>query len=113
MPIRQQATPLLAFGFNSPNCVKCTGKSDNHSNLVVRIRKTDLARIESKDEEGMSQIYVRVPGQESLSIDIGRCINITTNKCELSFEVSAIHVLTSITSQTRFYRTAVLSGRFT
>jgi hypothetical protein len=113
MPIRQQATSLVAFGFDSRNCVKCSGSSDKHSNMVVRIRKDDLAGIESSKRSGASQIYVRVPEQESLAIDIGRCININTKKCELSFEVSSIHVLTSITSQTRFYRTAVLSGRFT
>jgi hypothetical protein len=113
MPIRQRATPLLALGFNSTNCVKCSGRSDKHRNMVVRIRKDDLASIESSAEHGTAQIYVRVPDQEALSVDIGRCIDISTKKCELSFEVSSIHVLTSIKSQTRFYRTAVLSGRFT
>jgi hypothetical protein len=78
----------------------------------VRIRKSDYERLKHDDKDGVSQIYVRVPQQESLSIEIGRCINIPTNKCELSFEVSSIHVLTSIMSQTRFIRTAVLSGRF-
>jgi hypothetical protein len=112
MPIRQQATPLLAFGFDSRNCVTCPGSSDKHSKIVVRIRKDDLARLESDDTHGMSQIYVRVPAQESLSVDVGRCISIQSKKRALSFEVSSIHVLTSITSQTRFYRTAVLSGRF-
>ena len=112
MPIRQQATPLLAFGFNSRNCVKCSGSSDKHSNMVVRIRKDDLADIESSEKQNATQIYVRVPDKESLAVDIGSCININTKRCELSFEVSSIHVLTSITSKTRFYRTAVLSGRF-
>ena len=112
MPIRQRATPLLAFGFTSTNCVKCSGSSDKHSNMVVRIRKDDLAKIESNETTHASQIYVRVPDQESLAIDVGTCVDINTKTCELSFEVSSIHVLTSITSQTRFYRTAVLSGRF-
>jgi len=115
MPKRQQATPLLAFGFTSTNCVKCTGSSQNHSKMVVRMRKDDLARIESDEAhaaDGAAQIYVRVPEQEALSVDVGSCININTKKSELSFEVSSIHVLTSIMSQTRFVRTAVLSGRF-
>ena len=112
MPIRQQATQLVAFGFDTRNCVSFSGSSDNHSKIAVRIRKGDYERLKNDDKDGLSQIYVRVPQQESLSIEIGRCINIPTNKCELSFEVSSIHVLTTITSQTRFYRTAVLSGRF-
>ena len=115
MPIRQRATPLLAFGFTSTNCVKCSGSSDRHSKMVVRIRKDDLARIESNETHaavGVSQIYVRVAQEESLCIDVGSTININTKKSELSFEVSSIHVLTSIMSQTRFVRTAVLSGRF-
>ena len=112
MPIRQRATPLLAFGFTSTNCVKCSGSSNNHSKMVVRIRKEDLVRIESNATPDASQIYVRVPAQEALSVDVGSCINIDTKKSELSFEVSSIHVLTSIVSQTRFVRTAVLSGRF-
>ena len=112
MPIRQRATPLLAFHFDARNCVKCSGSSDKHSSMVVRIRKDDLAMIESSETHDASQIYVRVPDQESLAIDVGSCVNINTKKCELSFEVSSIHVLTSITSQTRFHRTAVLSGRF-
>ena len=81
--------------------------------MVVRIRKHDLDNIETKGEYGASQIYVRVPDQESLSVDIGSFIKIDTNKRELCFEVSSIHVLTTITSHTRFYRTAVLSGSFT
>ena len=112
MPIRQQATQLLAFGFTSSNCVKFSGSSDKHRNIVVRIRKNDFARIMSNDKQGSTQVYVRVPEQESLSIDTGRCITIKTTKSVLSFEVSSIHVLTSMTSQTRFHRTAVLSGRF-
>ena len=112
MPIRQRATPLLAFGFDSRNCVKCSGSSDKHSKMVVRIRKDDLVSIESNKTNGASQIYVRVPDQEPLAIDVGSCVNVNTKKCELSFEVSSIHVLTSITSRTRFHRTAVLSGRF-
>ena len=113
MPIRQRTTALLAFGFESPNCVKCCGSSDKHSTMLVRIRKHDLADIESHATQDASQIYVRVPEGEVLSLDIESVIKIDTKKCEqLCFTVSAIHILTSITSRTRFYRTAVLSGRF-
>jgi hypothetical protein len=112
MPKRQQATELVAFGFDSPNCVKCPASSEKHSKISVRIRKDDFAKLGSNASTGTSQIYVRVPEQEALSVDIGSCINIKSKKCELSFEVSSIHVLTSIVSQTRFIRTAVLSGRF-
>ena len=76
------------------------------------IDRIQFANIESKGEYGVSQIYVRVPDHESLSVDMGSFIKIDTNKRELCFEVSSIHVLTAITSQTRFYRTAVLSGCF-
>jgi hypothetical protein len=113
MPIRQKATELLAFGFDSRNCVKCPGSSERHSKISVRIRKDDFAKLGSTASTGTSQIYVRVPEQEALSIDIGSCMKIKNKKCDLSFEVSSIHVLTSIVSQTRFIRTAVLSGRFT
>jgi len=113
MPIRQRTTALLAFGFESPSCVKCCGSSDKHSTMLVRIRKHDLADIERHATQGASQIYVRVPDGEALAIDIDGLIKIDTKKCEqLSFTVSAIHVLTCITSRTRFHRTAVLSGRF-
>ena len=113
MPIRQRGTALLAFGFHADNCVKFSGSSNQHSKMVVRIRKDDLATIERDGEYGASQIYVRVPDQESLSVDIGSFIKVDINKRELCFEVSSIHVMTAITSQTRFYRTAVLSGSFT
>jgi len=112
MPKRQQATELVAFGFDSPNCVKCPASSEKHSKISVRIRKDDFAKLGSNASTGTSQIYVRVPQQEALSVDVGHCIIIDTKKRELSFEVSSIHVLTSIMSQTRFIRTAVLSGRF-
>ena len=113
MPIRQRTTPLLAFRFDSPNCVKCSGSSDKHANMLVRIRKDDLANIERNTTYGESQVYVRVPDTQALSLDMGSFITINTKKCELCFRVSSIHVLTSITSRTRFHRTAVLSGRFT
>jgi hypothetical protein len=112
MPIRQEVTQLLAFGFDSRNCVKCKGTSDNHKKMVVRIRKEDLAKFQISKTHDTLQIYVRVPEQESLNVDVGTCVNIETKMAELSFEVSSIHVLTRITSQTRFYRTAVLSGCF-
>jgi hypothetical protein len=81
--------------------------------MLVRIRKQDLADIERHATQGASQIYVRVPEGEALSIDIESLIKIDTKKCEqLRFTVSAVSVLTSITSRTRFYRTAVLSGSF-
>jgi hypothetical protein len=105
MPIRQEVTQLLAFGFDSRNCVKCKGTSDNH-------KKEDLAKFQVSKTHDTLQIYVRVPEQESLNVDVGTCVNIETKMAELSFEVSSIHVLTRITSQTRFYRTAVLSGCF-
>ena len=112
MPIRQRATELLAFGFDSPSCVKCCGSSEKHSKISVRIRKDDFDKLGSSATTGTAQIYVRVPEQEALSVDVGHCIIIKTRTGELSFEVSSIHVLTSIMSQTRFIRTAVLSGRF-
>jgi len=112
MPIRQRATPLLAFGFNSTNCVKFAGHSEKHSNMVVRIRKNDLVNIESNALEGGAQVYVRVPETEPLAIEIGTSVHIDTKKRELRFVVSSIHILTGIKSRTRFYRTAVLSGRF-
>jgi hypothetical protein len=112
MPIRQRATPLLAFGFNSTNCVKFPGHSEKHSNMVVRIRKDDLANIDSNALHGGAQVYVRVPETEPLAIDIGTSIHIDTKKRELRFVVSSIYILTGIKSRTRFYRTAVLSGRF-
>jgi hypothetical protein len=112
MPKRQKATELLAFGFDSLNCVKCTASSEKHSKISVRIRKDDFAKLASTASTATSQIYVRVPEQEALSVDVGKCISIKTTKRVLSFEVSSIHVLTSIMSQTRFIRTAVLSGRF-
>jgi len=113
MPKPQRTTELLAFRFDSPNCVKCTGSSDKHDSMLVRIRKDEIANIESKATFGSSQVYVRVPATKALSVDVGSFIKITTKRCELCFKVSSIHVLTSITSRTRFHRTAVLSGRFT
>ena len=113
MPKRQQATELLAFGFDSRNCVKCPGSSEKHNKISVRIRKDDFSKLGSNAGTGIQQIYVRVPEQEALTVDVGKCISIKTTKKVLSFEVSSIHVLTSIMSQTRFIRTAVLSGRFT
>jgi len=81
--------------------------------MLVRIRKHDIADIERNATQGQSQIYVRVPEGEVLSIEIDSLIKIDTNKREqLCFTVSAIHIMTSIVSRTRFYRTAVLSGRF-
>jgi len=113
MPRRQDTTELQAFRFDSRDCKSFRASCTAHERLFIRIRKTDLADILKHTTFGTSQIYVRAEQTESLQVQPGESVRVKTKTTEFSFEVSSIHVLTSISQRPRFVRTAILSGSFT
>jgi hypothetical protein len=112
MPFRQKTTELQAFGFDSEDCKSFKGNCEGNEKLFIRIRKKDLREILNNTAYGTSQIYVRSERQEALQIQPGYSINITTKNKNFVFDVSSIHMLTSLNQRPRFSRTAVLSGTF-
>ena len=112
MPRRQDTTELQAFRFDSRDCKSFRASCAAHDRLFIRIRKTDLTDILRHTTYGTSQIYVRAEQTESLQVQPGESMHIKTKANDIVFEVSSIHVLTSISQRPRFVRTAVLSGRF-
>jgi hypothetical protein len=112
MPFRQKTTELQAFGFDSEDCKAFKGNCEGNEKLFIRIRKKDLGAILNSTTFGLSQIYVRSERQEPLQIQPGYSINITTKNKVLVFDVSSIHMMTSLNQRPRFSRTAVLSGTF-
>ena len=109
---RQETTELQAFGFESEDCRSFKGNCDGNEMLFIRIRKKDLDDILNNTSYGTSQIYVRVKRQEQLKIQSGCTVNIRTKKKILVFDVTSIHMLTSLNQRPRFPQTAVLSGVF-
>ena len=112
MPFRQQTTELQAFGFDSEDCKSFKGSCDGNEKLCIRIRKTDIDDILNSTAYGTSQIYVRAERQEPLAIQPGYSVKIETKNKVLVFDVSSIHMLTSLNQRPRFSRSAVLSGVF-
>jgi hypothetical protein len=112
MPRRQETTELQAFRFDSRDCKSFRASTVAHDNLFIRIRKTDLADIMKHATYERAQIYVRAEQTEALQVQPGDTIHIKIKKQIVDFEVSSIHVLTSINQRPRFVRTAVLSGSF-
>jgi hypothetical protein len=112
MPFRQKTTELQAFGFDSEDCRSFKGNCDGNEKLCIRIRKTDIDEILNSTAYGTSQIYVRAERQEPLAIQPGYTVKIETKNKILVFDVSSIHMLTSLNQRPRFSRSAVLSGFF-
>jgi hypothetical protein len=56
---------------------------------------------------------VRAEQTESLQVQPGDSMHIKIKANDVFFQVSSIHVLTSISQRPRFVRTAILSGSFT
>ena len=112
MPFRQTTTELQAFGFDSEDCKSFKGNCDGNENLFIRIRKKDLADILNSTAYGTSQIYVRAERKEPLAIQPGYPVTIETKNKILVFDVSGIHMLTSLNQRPRYSRSAVLSGNF-
>ena len=118
MPRRQdihelQATELQAFRFDSRDCKSFRASCTSHGSLFIRIRKTDLPSIMQQNIYGTTQMYVRAERTEALQVQPGDTLHVTIKKQNMHFEISSIHVLTSINQKPRFVRTAVLSGSFT
>ena len=112
MPFRQNTTELQQFQFDSKDCKSFKGDCEGNDKLFIRIRKKDMGDILEKTTYGISQIYVRTDKDSPLLIQPGYSINIKTKTDVLVFEVSSIHMLTSLNQRPRFSRTAVLSGIF-
>ena len=112
MPRRQEITELQAFRFDGRDCKSFRASTTAHDNLFIRIRKTDLPDIMKHTIYDRAQIYVRAEQTEALQVQPGDTIHIKIKKQIVDFEVSSIHVLTSINQRPRFVRTAVLSGSF-
>lgn len=112
MPFRQRTTELQEFRFDSKDCKSFKGDCEGNDKLFIRIRKRDISDIFDKTTYGTSQIYVRAERDRPLQIQPGYSINIKTNTTVVVFEVSSIHILTSLNQRPRFSRTAVLSGIF-
>jgi hypothetical protein len=112
MPFRQRTTELQEFRFDSKDCKSFKGDCEGNDKLFIRIRKTEIGDILGKTTYGISQIYVRADRDRPLQIQPGYSINIKTKTKVLVFEVSGIHMLTSLNQRPRFSRTAVLSGIF-
>ncbi len=113
MPFRQRTTELQEFRFDSKDCKSFKGDCPGNDKLFIRIRKKDLSDILDKTTYGTSQIYVRAERDRPLQIQPGYSVNIKMSSKTLVFEVSSIHMLTSLNQRPRFSRTAVLSGIFT
>jgi hypothetical protein len=113
MPFRQHTTELQQFRFDSKDCKSFKGDCEGNDKLFIRIRKKDISDILDKTTYGTSQIYVRAERDSPLQIQPGYSIKIKTKTDVLVFEVSGIHMLTSLNHRPRFSRTAVLSGIFT
>ena len=112
MPRRQETTELQAFRFDSRDCKSFRASTVAHDNLFIRIRKIDLPDIMKYTTYDRSQIYVRAEQTEALQVQPGDIIHIKIKQEIVDFQVSSIHVLTSINQRPRFVRTAVLSGSF-
>ena len=112
MPRRQETTELQAFRFDSRDCKSFRASTVAHDNLFIRIRKPDLPDIMKHTTYDRAQIYVRAEKTEALQVQPGDTIHIKIKKQIVDFQVSSIHVLTSINQRPRFVRTAVLSGSF-
>jgi len=112
MPFRQRTTELQEFRFDSRDCKSFKGCCDGNDKLFIRIRKKDISDILDKTTYGTSQIYVRAEQEQPLQIQPGFSINIKIKGMDIVFEVSSIHMLTSLNKRPRFSRTAVLSGIF-
>jgi hypothetical protein len=113
MPRRQDTTELQAFRFDSRDCKSFRASCGAHERLFIRIRKVDLADVLRHTTYGTSQVYVRAEQTESLQVQPGDSMHIKSKGHDILFQVSSIHVLTSISQLPRFVRTAVLSGSFT
>ena len=113
MPRRQETTELQAFRFDSRDCKSFRASCTAHESLFIRIRKMDLPDIMKHSTYDRSQIYVRAEQTEALQVQPGETLHIKINKQDVYFQISSIHVLTSINQRPRFVRTAVLSGSFT
>ena len=113
MPFRQHTTELQQFRFDSKDCKSFKGHCEGNDKLFIRIRKRDISDILDKTTYSTSQIYVRAEKDSPLQIQPGYSIKIETKRDVLAFEVSSIHMLTSLNHRPRFSRTAVLSGIFT
>ena len=113
MPRRQETTELQAFRFDSRDCKSFRASTVAHDNLFIRIRKVDLADVLRRTTYGTSQVYVRAEQTETLQVQPGDSMHIKSKGHDILFQVSSIHVLTSISQRPRFVRTAILSGSFT
>lgn len=113
MPRREDITELQAFRFDSRDCKSFRASGLAHDNLFIRIRKTDLPDIMKHNTYDRSQIYVRAGQTEALKVQPGETLHIKIKQQDIYFQISSIHVLTSINQRPRFVRTAVLSGSFT
>jgi hypothetical protein len=112
MPFRQRTTELQEFRFDCKDCKSFKGDCEGNDKLFIRIRKKDISDILNKTTYGISQIYVRADQDKPLQIQPGFSINIKIKDSVIVFEVSSIHMLTSLNKRPRFSRTAVLSGIF-
>jgi hypothetical protein len=112
MPFRQRTTELQEFRFDSKDCKSFKGNCEGNDKLFIRIRKKDISDVLNKTTYGISQIYVRADHDKPLQIQPGFSINIKIKDTVIVFEVSSIHMLTSLNKRPRFSRTAVLSGIF-